>query len=56
MRIELSGLGMPQYTIDLPDGGGKVILTKNYIEGLVDDVWTFETPTGEIRHYPEDQR
>ena len=56
MRIELSGLGMPQYTIDLPEGGGKVILTKNYIEGLVDDVWTFETPTGEIRHYPEDQR
>lgn len=55
MRIELSGLGMPQYTIDLPDGGGKVILTENYIEGLNENIWTIRTPDGDIRHYPEDQ-
>lgn len=56
MRIELSGLGMPQYTIDLPEGGGKVILTKQYVEGLDKGTWTIKTPNGEIRHYPEDKR
>ena len=56
MRIELSGLGMPQYTIDLPEGGGKVILTKQYIECLSEGKWTIRTPEGEIRHYPEDRR
>lgn len=56
MRIELSGLGMPQYTIDLPDGGGKVILTENYIKGLDGNIWTIQTPEGEVRHYPEDLR
>lgn len=53
MRIELSGLSMPQYTIDLPDGGGKVILTENHIRKLENGIWEFSTPEGKIRHYPE---
>lgn len=54
MREELSGLSMPQYTIDLPDGGGKVALTKNHIIGRDGNVWLFSTPEGEMRRYPED--
>lgn len=53
MRKELSGLEMPVYTIDLPDGGGKVPLSGNYLENLDDGIWTILTPDGEKRHYPD---
>ena len=57
IRKELSGLGMPQYTADLPQGGGKVILTYTYYKGSVNDNgkerYIFETPDGEMRYYPE---
>ena len=57
IRSELSGLGMPQYTADLPQGGGKVILTHAYYKGSVTENgkerYIFETPDGEIRCYPE---
>ena len=55
LRKRLSGLGMPQYTIDLPKGGGKVILTHSYL--ICSDESTgkyiFETPEGGSRTYPE---
>ena len=54
MRKHLSGLSMPQYTIDLPSGGGKVILTENYLVSRDRNLWTFKTPDGEERSYPED--
>ena len=54
MREELSGLGMPQYTIDLPQGGGKVPLSPAYALSLDSGIWTILTPEGEERHYPED--
>ena len=57
IRAELSGLGMPQYTADLPEGGGKVILTYSYYKGTVTkdgkERYRFETPDGELRYYPE---
>ena len=57
IRKELSGLGMPQYTADLPQGGGKVILTHTYYKGSVNDNgkerYIFETPDGEMRYYPD---
>ena len=57
IRRELSGLGMPQYTADLPDGGGKVILTYEYYKGSTLENgrtrYIFETPEGETRYYPE---
>lgn len=56
MRKELSGLSMPQYTIDLPDGGGKVILTENHIKGLNNGIWEITTPEGEIRYYPDSKQ
>ena len=53
MRIELSGLGMPQYTIDLPQGGGKVILTENHMIGKKGRDYIFTTPEGDTREYPD---
>lgn len=53
MRIRLSGLGMPVYTIDLPEGGGKVPLSNCYLSSLEDGIWTITTPDGETRHYPD---
>lgn len=53
MREELSGLGMPTYTLDLPEGGGKIPLTSHYEKEIKDGIWTFYTPDGEERRYPE---
>ncbi len=53
MRRELSGLGMPVYTIDLPQGGGKVPLSNCYLKSLDNGIWTIITPDGETRHYPD---
>ena len=52
LRLRLSGLGMPNYVADLPDGGGKVPLCGSYIIGQPDKEkgsWLFRTPEGEIR-------
>lgn len=56
LRKRLSGLAMPQYTIDLPQGGGKVILTHQYLEGVCDGFYVFTTPDGEQRLYPQEGR
>lgn len=55
LRKRVSGLGMPQYTIDLPQGGGKVILTHSYLVCIDEkrDKYVFETPDGETRTYPD---
>ncbi len=57
LRRSLSGLGMPQYTADLPRGGGKVILTHSYLEGKTEKDgrirYIFTTPEGETRSYPD---
>ena len=55
LRRELSGLALPQYTIDLPEGGGKVALTDNHIIAFENGIYAIETPDGDIRHYPESE-
>ena len=52
LRRRLSGLAMPVYTADLPDGGGKVPLCGSYIIDTPDKEkgsWKFRTPDGETR-------
>ena len=52
LRRRLSGLAMPVYTADLPDGGGKVPLCGSYIVKSPDKEkgsWLFRTPDGETR-------
>ena len=52
LRMRLSGMGMPNYVADLPDGGGKVPLCGSYILQQPDKEkgsWLFRTPEGETR-------
>lgn len=52
LRLRLSGLGMPNYVADLPDGGGKVPLCGSYVISQPDKEkgsWLFRTPEGETR-------
>lgn len=52
LRRRLSGLAMPTYAVDLPEGGGKVPLTTHYLKGEVQPgVWEFESCDGERRRY-----
>ena len=53
LRKRVSGVAMPQYTIDLPEGGGKVVLTENYVLGLKDGMWQIKSPFQGKRDYPE---
>lgn len=55
LRKRLSGLAMPLYAADLPEGGGKVPLCGNYIEGCENGVWKFTTLHGTSRLYPDPQ-
>lgn len=52
IRKRLSGLAMPTYTADLPQGGGKIPLCGNYIEQINSENTIFCTLTGERRIYP----
>lgn len=52
LRRRLSGLAMPTYAVDLPQGGGKVPLTTCYLIGEVQPgVWEFESCDGRRRRY-----
>ena len=51
LRGRIGGMGVPQFVVDLPDGGGKVSLTPEYIvrrEG--DDVW-FRNADGRLHRF-----
>ncbi len=56
LRRRLSGLAMPQYTLDLPDGGGKIVLTSDHFVGEDDEYCIFTTPEGEKRKYPKKKK
>lgn len=54
LRRRLSGLAMPVYAADLPQGGGKVPLSHWYLQGREPDgSWLFTTPDGQLRRYPD---
>jgi lysine 2,3-aminomutase len=46
LRGRISGMGVPQYMIDLPGGGGKIPLLPNYILDHTDSSWTFRNFEG----------
>ena len=52
LRNRLSGLAMPVYALDLPQGGGKIPLCGSYLESREDNMWKFRTPDGQTRLYP----
>ena len=48
----ISGLCIPRFMIDLPDGGGKVPITHEYIRGMKGDELIIENYLGEKVKYP----
>lgn len=57
LRRRLSGLAMPNYTADLPDGGGKIPLCGSYLESRDKEKgsWTFRTLNDETRTITDPQ-
>lgn len=53
LRKRVSGLAMPNFVIDLPQGGGKVPLSDCYVKQHKDKKWIIETIDGDIREYPD---
>jgi len=58
LRGRISGMGIPQYVIDLPGGKGKVPVNRDYVEKWGDEL-VLRAPDGtrvEYRQNPEDRR
>lgn len=53
LRIRLSGLAMPNFTVDLPGGGGKVPLGRDYVRGYDQNGWRLQTPDGLQGYYQD---
>ncbi|MDF1569018.1 MAG: KamA family radical SAM protein, partial [Spirochaetaceae bacterium] len=53
LRIRLSGLAMPGFAVDLPGGGGKVPLGRDYVRGHDERGWILRTPDGLEGHYQD---
>lgn len=53
VRGELSGICVPQYVLDLPDGHGKVPLGPSYVEGHEAHTWLFRNHSGNRHEYEE---
>lgn len=53
LRKQLSGLELPRYAVDAPDGGGKLYLPESVVERS-GDVWILRAPDGSIHEYPEE--
>jgi len=51
MRGHTSGLAVPTFVIDLPQGGGKVSLQPNYVLAQTEDELVFKNYQGRIFHY-----
>ena len=47
-----SGLCIPRFMIDLPEGGGKIPITPDYIQGTEGDKLLIENYLGEVYHFP----
>ncbi len=53
LRGRLSGLAMPNFAVDLPGGGGKVPLGRDYVSGKTAAGWKLRTPDGKEGFYPD---
>lgn len=55
LRGRLGGLAIPQYVVDLPQGGGKVPLLPNYILSSSPETTVLRNFEGRVVAYPEPQ-
>jgi lysine 2,3-aminomutase len=58
LRGRISGMGVPQYMVDLPGGGGKIPLLPNYVLEHTDSSWTFKNFEGKLYRwqYPANKK
>ncbi|MFC1532936.1 KamA family radical SAM protein [Thermodesulfobacteriota bacterium] len=52
LQGHISGLGIPRFMIDLPQGGGKIPITPEYIRGTEGDHMVIRNYKGEYYRYP----
>jgi len=52
LRGHTSGMGVPQYMIDLPGGGGKIPLLPDYVKRKDPKGWRIRNYRGEVFEYP----
>ena len=52
LRDRLSGMAMPTYAVDLPDGGGKIVLTRATVQGIEDGSYILLDRAGKRHRYP----
>jgi len=52
IRSRLSGMGMPTYAVDLPEGGGKIPLDRGTVLGKEEGNYLLKGPGGKIYRYP----
>lgn len=54
LRNEVSGLAMPVYAVDIPGGGGKIPLTRDFIIGEDDNYYYLQNHEGFKGRYPKE--
>ena len=54
LKKHISGLAMPNYYVDLPNGGGKIPLTKSYFYKEEENSFLFKNEDGDIFSYPKE--
>ncbi|HWR11462.1 MAG TPA: KamA family radical SAM protein [Rectinemataceae bacterium] len=54
LRKRLSGLELPRYAVDAPDGAGKMYLPES-VAGMEDGFWILKAPDGSLHRYPEEK-
>ncbi|MDB9822432.1 KamA family radical SAM protein [Deltaproteobacteria bacterium] len=52
LQGNISGLGIPRFMIDLPEGGGKIPITPEYIRGIKGDELVVKNYLGDEYRYP----
>jgi len=52
LRHRTSGLAIPHYMVDLPEGGGKIELTPSFIEAVCENRVVFRNRLGKPAFYP----
>jgi lysine 2,3-aminomutase len=51
LRGFISGLAVPHFIVDLPEGGGKISLTPNYLEKIENEVYLFRNYKNDVFEY-----
>lgn len=54
LRGRLSGLGIPEYLLEIPGGGGKVPVDSGAVQALKPGLWRLKSPLGDWSFYREE--